>query len=315
MDMMQKDERFMAIEKKIVNWVHQNYPHGYSVDAEEDLDSATINEMLKAKHPNDAFRNMVIDSYLDYESDIYSEIWNELQSDLALDSDEESYMDDMYDECMDVIKENLCINLPFDDYKGQMVCCNLVIDNKDATSDFSYHDCYPAYDAESIHQNLSRNSGMMLMAHLEGYSTKKFRKVYNQYKKAFIREKQNQRKMKALEKKYPFVTSCYNEIGSCTSSMGAFVICFKMTLGDLMNWTEEKTDIHVSKGTSAGLCDFWNGTGGDMEIVLEKDTVIPKENIFALLPDDAWNHTKDGVYTGYSISEIYGMCEHFWDVA
>lgn len=310
-----KEERFAEMEKKILGWINKYYPHGYSLYAEDELDSATINEIVKADHPNQALKDTVIDSFLDCECDVYSDIWNEMVEDLQLTSDEESDLYDMYDDFMNVIRENLPMNFPFDHYRDQLVCCNLVLDNGDSASDFSYHDCYPAYDAESIHQNLSRNSGMMLMAHLEGYSRKQFRKVYNQYKKAFIKEKQNQRKMTALEKKYPFVTSCYNEIGSCLSSMSAFVICFKMKLGDLLNWMEEKTDISVPKGTSAGLCDFWNGTGGDMEIVLEKDTVIPKENIFALLPDDAWNHTEDGVYAGYSITEIYGMCERFWDVA
>ena len=85
---------------------------------------------------------------------------------------------------------------------------------------------------------------MMGMAYLEGYSTKQFRKIYNQYKKAVCSE--NKEKMSALEQKYPFVTSCYNELDGCTTSMSAFVICIKMPLGELLDWNENKSDVRVS---------------------------------------------------------------------
>lgn len=315
MEMMQKDERFVAMENKILGWIRKYYPNGYSLCnyADSELDSATINEILKSDHPNEELRDRVMDSLLDCESDVYSDIWNELVEDLGLTADDENYLYELYDDFMEVLKDNLSMNFPFDQYRSQMVCCNLVLDNGDAKTDFSYHDCYPLYDTENIHRNLSRMSGMMLMAHLEGYSTQKFRKIFNQYKKAVITE--NKAKMTALKKTHPFVTSCYDELDSCTSCMSAFVLCMRMKLGDLLDWNEEKTDIHISSHVGAGLCDFWNGAGGSMEITLEKDAVIPKENIFALLPDDAWNHTKDGIYTGYGITEIYGMCERFWKVA
>ena len=315
MEMMQKDKRFVEMENKILGWIRKYYPNGYSLCdyADSELDSATINEILKSGHPNEEFRDRIMDSFLDCECDVYSDIWNELVEDLGLTADEESYLYDRYDDFMEVLKDNLSMNFPFDQYRSQMVCCNLVLDNGDAASDFSYHDCYPHFRAERFHHNLSRKSGMMGMAHLEGYSTKQFRKIYNQYKKAVMSE--NKEKVSALEQKYPFVTSCYNELDGCTTSMSAFVICFKMTLGELLDWNENKRDVQISHTANAGLCDFWNGTGGNMEVTLEKDTVIPKEKIFALLPDDAWNHTEDGIYTGYGITEIYGMCESFWKVA
>ena len=298
------------MKQMVLNWIQDTYPNGYDVDADydEELDSASINEILKSDHPKEAFADYIVEAYLDRECDVYTDIWNELVDDLDLPSE---LMDSYYDELMEVVKENLSINMPFDHFKGQEVCSNLVVDNGDATTDFSYHDCYPLYNSDGFHHNLSRNSGMMLIAHLQGYSTKKFRKLFNRYKVAVSREETA--KVEALKKAYPFVSSCYEELNGCTTSMTAFVFCIKMTLGELLDFAEEKKDIAIShKVDCVGLCDFWNGAGGYMEVVLEKDMVIPKDKIFALLPDDAWNHTKDGVYTGYGITEIYGMCERAW---
>lgn len=302
-----------SIKEKVMAWISEKYPNGYDVyaDADEELDSASINEILKAQHPKDTLESFVMEAYLDIECDVYTDIWNEMQEDMELTQLEAKYMDDHYDEFMEVIKENLAINLPFDHFREQEVCSNLVLDNGDATTDFSYHDCYPHYESDGFHHNLSRKSGMMLAAHLQGYSTKQFRKIFNRYKVAVSQE--NTALMEEITKAHPFVASCYEELDSCTSSMSAFVICIKLTLGELIDFAEEKKDVKISHTVDCvGLIDFWNGAGGSMEVVLEKDMVVPKDHIFALLPDDAWNRSDDGVYTGYGITEIYGMCESAW---
>lgn len=306
-------ERFEAMKQMIIEGIRKMYPHGYDVyaDCDDVMDSASINKILKSDHPKDALKEWVVEAYLDRGCDVYIEIWNELKNVLTLSFEDKEYMDAHYDEYMEVIRDNLSINLPFSHFNGQEICANLVVDNGDAIKDFSYHDCYPNYASDNIHHNLSRKSGMMLIAHLQGYSTKKFRKIYNRYKVA--RNIGNRNAMEAIKKAYPFVASCYEEVEAATSSMTAFVICIKTRLDELLDFAEKKSDVFISRQVDClGLCDFWSGAGGYLEVVLERHMVIPKENIFAFLPDDAWNHRIDGIYYGYGITEIFGMSERAW---
>jgi len=61
--------------------------------------------------------------------------------------------------------------------------------------------------------------------------------------------------------------------------------------------------ITLSKNTSCGLYDAWNGAGSVLDIQLEKDVVLPVKYIDSAMPDGC---------RGYSISSIYGMCGTFW---
>ena len=315
----ENETMFNNLANRIIAWLKKNYPNGYDIESYDNdtMEIETLNRILSKAHPEsgytpkDAFYEWLWNAYEWTECDTYQDIYNEVQQGLKLTSEEEQYMDDNDENFMEIIKDNLDMNYPEEQYLNQEVNCNIIVDNGDANYDFDKHDCYPFYNSEGEHRNLSRKSGMMLIAHLQGYSTKKFRKIYNLYKKADIAE--NKEKQKQLKRKYPFVTSCYEEIEGTVSSMQAFVLCVKVTIGDLLDWYEKKTDIKITKNVdTSGLYDTWNGGGSYLEVKLEKDMVIPKENIFRFAPDDAWNHREDGLYFGYSISDCYGMDDSAW---
>jgi len=62
-------------------------------------------------------------------------------------------------------------------------------------------------------------------------------------------------------------------------------------------------EIILDKGTSCGLYDPWNGAGSALDIVLEKDVVLPIKYIDSTMPDGC---------RGYSVENIYGMLRSFW---
>lgn len=304
------EPKFLELEERIKKYIKENYPNGYDlyVDYNDTINNDDINQILESKNPEDSFNEWLWEVYTNSDYDIYTDVYDEIQKELKLTPKEIDYMDDCYQEFRDVINENLCINFPEDHYLDQELCCNIIIDNGDQNTDFDYHHCYPHYDAKSTHENLSRMSGMMLLANLQGYSTKKFRKIYNLCKTA------NNTTWKKLKEKYPFVTSCYEEIENSTSSCSALFICVKATLRELIQWHTKKTDIIITpKIDTIGLYNYWAGGGSLLEVKLEKTITIPKDKIFDFLPDESFNTKKGGIYYGYSIEDCYGMCESAWE--
>lgn len=74
------------------------------------------------------------------------------------------------------------IHVPYDDFLDEEICCDIIIDNGDANTDFDAHTISPCYEATVTkdRSNLSRNSGMSLfLERLQDYGIKDFRKIFN----------------------------------------------------------------------------------------------------------------------------------------
>lgn len=293
------------IRNKMEKWIKNHYPHGYDVYREynDNLGQDTILSYLEQKDPMEAFYEDVNEMYGEYNSWIFSDVYNDIENDMT--EEEVRFMEENEEACKDVVYENLDVNFPYDDFLDEKICCDIVIDNGDANTDFNAHTISPCYEADFTknRSNLSRESGMMLIAKLQDYRIKDFRKIFNACRYADTYGKTE--KMKDLNRKYPFITSCYREIKESTGPLTAFVLCVKTTLREVLAWNTEKTDLQISKNIEAcGLYDYWNGAGSNLEIHLEKDIVIPKEKIFRFVPDFYWGN--------YSIEECYGMTSETW---
>lgn len=293
------------IRNKMKKWIKNHYPHGYDVYREynDNLGQDTILSYLEQKDPIEAFYEDVSEMYGEYNFWIFSDVYNDIENDMT--EEEARFMEENEEACKDVVYENLDVNFPYDDFLDEKICCDIVIDNGDANTDFNAHTISPCYEADFTknRSNLSRESGMMLIAKLQDYRIKDFRKIFNACRYADTYEKTE--KMKDLNRKYPFITSCYREIKESTGPLTAFVLCVKTTLREVLAWNTEKTDLRISKNIEAcGLYDYWNGAGSNLEIHLEKDIVIPKEKIFRFVPDFYWGN--------YSIEECYGMTSETW---
>ena len=299
------EDKMEIIENKIEDWIKKNYPDGYTIyrDYNDHLSPDMILECLEQKDPMDAFYEHVSKIYGDYyNSEIVSDVYNDIMNDMT--DEEVRFMEENEEECMTVVYENLDIHVPYDDFLDEEICCDIVIDNGDSNTDFNAHTISPYCEAAVTknRSNLSRESGMMLIAKLQDYSIKDFRKIFNACRYADTYGKTE--KMKDLNWKYPFITSCYREIKGSTGSLTAFVLCVKTTLREILAWNTEKTDIRISKNIeTCGLYDYWYGAGSNLEIHLEKDIVIPKEKVYRFVPDFYWD---------YSIEECYGMTSKAW---
>ena len=118
--------------------------------------------------------------------------------------------------------------------------------------------------------------------------------------------KKNETKNALLDCEYNnsrFLKSLREELLNCTSHMNTLVFLTKMTIRE---WLEilNKDKITIPKNTTCGLVDFWMGTGGLLNIHLEKDITINKENIHQIIPDCC---------KSYSIHSIYGCTDNIWN--
>lgn len=306
---------YKTITQKIDEWISKNYPNGYEIDTDynDELRDDQISKLLDKKHPKEAFYDLINELYIETEYDIYQDLWKEFINDNIFTESQKDFLENNEEVLKDYLRDKLLLNYPYDHYLEQTVNCDIVIDNGDQDAEFCRHDCYPNYIAnDNIHSNLSRESGMMLIANLQGYSNKQFKNIYRQY--ALSRMYDKQAKQKQLEEKYPFITSCYNEIWECPTSQSCFVICINISLEDLINWHENKEDVHIPKDIiCTGLYNYWSGGGSLLEITLEKNIVIPKEKIAYLLPDEAWHTSQhQGILFGYSIQNCYGLEYDAW---
>ena len=119
----------------------------------------------------------------------------------------------------------------------------------------------------------------------------------------------------------PLLRSIYCETLNCGSHMNALVFLVKMTLEEYFTlhdginkerernksyYLSERTGrgyLVLSKDTTCGLYDSWNGSGSVLEIKLEKDVRLPFRCIASA------DH--DGCH-GYGIREIYGCGSDLW---
>lgn len=167
-------------------WIKKYYPHGYDVyrDYNDRLSPDMILNDLEQKNPMKAFYEHINEMYGDYNSWVFTDVYNDMMNDMT--EEEARFMEENEEACMDVVYENLDIHFPYDDFLDEKICCNIVIDNGDANTDFDAHAISPCYEAALTKKrsNLSRRSGMMLIAKLQDYRIKDFRKIFNACRQA-----------------------------------------------------------------------------------------------------------------------------------
>lgn len=251
----------------------------------------------------DAFYEHVSKIYGDYyNSEIVSDVYNDIVNDMT--DEEARFMEENEEECMTVVYENLDIHVPYDDFLDEEICCDIIIDNRDANTDFDAHTISPCYEATVTkdRSNLSRNSGMALFAKLQDYGIKDFRKIFNACRYADTYGKTE--KMKDLNRKYPFITSCYREIKENVGPHTAFVFCVKTTLREILAWNTKKQISGFQKISKPAVYMTIGTVQGQIWRFIWKKTLSPpKEKVFRFVPD---------FYYNYSIKYCYGMTSEVW---
>ena len=186
-----------------------------------------------------------------------------------------------------MVTENLWYKPDYDHYLNQKVCIDIFVDSGDYNYDLGVNQVYPHYNGD-VEEPIKDECCLVWLAKTQGYTKEELEK--NLYKDEKFTNK--------------FFESVYDELNNCTSHMNCLVFLKRMTLREYLEMMDSKKQVHISKDTRCGLFDNWSGAGGLLDIHLEKDINIPRENIHEI--------TDDGQFR-YNIHEVYGVDDSFWE--
>ena len=258
--------------------------------ARHDEISSTYMEAFKDElynwfNPNDNYRGV--------EEDV-----KDMCKDVGIDTDEIDEED--YRTVWDLVAENLWYKPDYDHYLNQKVCIDIFIDAGDYNYDLGCNQVYPHYDGRK-EEPIADEFCLYWLTKTQGYTKEELEK--NLYNDENLTNK-------FFEGVYDenftnkFFESVYDELNNCTSHMNSLVFLKRMTLREYLNMMDSKEPVHINKDTRCGLFDKWSGAGGLLDIHLEKDIDIPRENIHEI--------TDDGQFR-YNIHEVYGVDDSFWE--
>ena len=221
-------------------------------------------------------------------NDNYSGIEEDVKSmcqEVGFDIDELNEED--YRMVWDLVTDNIWYKPDYEHYLNQKVCIDIFVDSGDYNYDLGVNQVYPHYNGD-VEEPIKDECCLVWLAKTQGYTKEELEKnLYNDEK--FTNK---------------FFESVYDELNNCTSHMNCLVFLKRMTLREYLEMMDSKKPVHISKDTRCGLFDNWSGAGGLLDIHLEKDIDIPRENIHEI--------TDDGQFR-YNIHEVYGVDDSFWE--
>ena len=269
-------------------------------DYRDELDDQSLKKLCNAENPREQFYEWLDEAYLeciwDYEDQVIKEVLKDEDfAEIASKLDE--------DEVRDHLRDMFYVKLPEEHYLNQDILVDILVDTGDANYDYTLNNFTPHYDA-CDNEPISEESSLLWLARQQGYTK-------TQLKQA-MRERPSEKN---------FMRSLYDEINNACTHMNTLTFMVKMTLEEYFTLTDaiiqerEKNESYSLKGrkgrgwilldksTTTGLYDPWNGSGGCLEIHLDKDVRLPIRCIETAKHDGC---------RGYSIREIYCCCTSLW---
>lgn len=287
-------------------------------DYRDTIDPETVQEILSQGNPKDTFYDKILEGYGDIDFDYRREVESDVIEYI------EKHNPDFFDEVdEDIIKEyvqeNVYFEYPYEHFLKQEFCVNIMVDTGDLNYDYALNCIYPYYEAYD-NENVSDNASIIWLAKQQGYAKEELLSAMSDLKSDY------------KSKEITFLQSVYNELLNSASSMNCLHFLVKLSLEEIFELQERlKEDkkklkegcgeygylnpenrlgtdsIKIDKSVICGLVDTWNGGGSLLEIQLEKDVILPLKFIDDIVIDGKRNTSR-----GYSIHNIYGVCDDLW---
>lgn len=272
------------LQEKLAEWLQKEYPDGIEIyaDYRDEMQPKTAQIILDSEDPFVKLEELLWEWYDEVE---YAERENVLAKFLEKQNIEDKD-DTIREELLDVLYD-LEIKYPEDHYLNQKFDVDIFLDTGDVNYDLAVNEIYPHYNSrrEERIQDIKEENCLLWLARKQGYNKRQF---YNYFYKDQLPD----------GKKSPLLSSMYQELYNCTSHMNQLCIFKKMTLKELIELKENKESLKITKDYTLGLVDTWCGAGGLLDIELEKDFILPKENIQSIEIDDT--------VQCYGVKSIYG---------
>lgn len=296
---MAQDKLTKEVEKivKGLDMVYQD-KNGYYFNLYADrYDFANFDVYLKELFEDNTFKSKddvyttineyIYEMYEEYESDMYSELCEAVLASLDEEFFAEEYSND-YDYLREIVQDMVYANYDdiFSKAYATTINCFVALTNTNEEMNYDFRDT-DLYNFKN-----------------EGYN--EFAKLYNSNK--FLCKSQGY-KLKELydvmyndkDTKSKFIISLADEYANASYG-GCFVFLFDLGVEDFINIKFNKPKLMVSKGTLCGIFDWFNGSGGPLEVELEKEIAIPS-GVYELYADGE---------IGYDIDGTYGLTPSAW---
>lgn len=271
------------LKKKLVEWLRKEYPKGIEIyaDYRDEMQPETAKIILDSEDPLVKLEELLWEWYDEVE-------YEERKYVLAKFIEEQNIEDEnntIREELLEVLYD-LEIKYPEEHFLNQKFDVDIFLNTGDVNYDLAVNEIYPHYNSrgEEKIQDIKEENCLLWLARKQGYNKRQF---YNYFYKDQLPN----------GKKSPLLKSMYNELYNCTSHMNQLTIFKKMTLKELIELKESKEPLNITKDYTLGLVDTWSGAGGLLEIELEKDFKLPRQNIQCITIDDTIK---------YGVKSIYG---------
>ena len=289
-----------ALDRVCFRDEHDNFYTEIYADYRDELEDQALKKLCNAENPRWAFYDWLDEAYQecvwDYEDQVIKEaLKDEDFAEIASKLDE--------DEVRDYLRDMFYVKLPEEHYLNQDILVDILVDTGDLNYDYTLNNFGPHYNARE-NEPIPEESSLLWLARQQGYTK-------TQLKQA-MRERPAERN---------FMRSVYEEICNTTTHMNTLTFMVKMTLEEYFMLTDaiirEREEnksyslngrkgrgwILLDKSTTTGLYDPWNGSGGCLEIKLDKDVRLPIRCIETAKHDGC---------RGYSIREICYCSTCLW---
>lgn len=295
------------LEEKIKEFLDNNYrwlkkdKNGYYIweydkcEYDDRLTENDIKKILEGKtkeEREDIFCELLYeDCFLDFENNVMSDIANNFRS-------EYNYFQH------DTEIQDILVNLmyfSYDTYLKDEYNVNIIID-------FDKQDYNTEFSNSSNLENC-KNNNLYTLLKKQGYSKKDYEnnlKFLKDNKNEIERDKFGNYDYKKIEELggNKFLTSVKEEINNnYYDNLTGLVVLKKMSLEDLINLDK----ITINAKNDIGLFNWCYGSGSLLEIQLEKDFVLDRENDIYYIQVEGSKQD-----FGYSVNEVFGLVGSCW---
>lgn len=306
-----KRERAMAqIEPMIRKEIETRYPwlkpqkdgtfvHEMFAERDDFLEPDSIQNFCSKDDPHQAF-----DEYLER---IYADVRMNEQEDIVqsvVTSLEDSHLcENIEDMIRDLLQEIFFWNPPAGHFLEQEVCVSIQVDTGTGHRDF-----YEILNDGT----LAPQAGLLWLSKQQGYSEAELRTVLSAWGDNTTESR--------------FLRSVKREIEKATYNNNVLTFLVRMTVGQLLDLASavklqnrngkfydatlipDCGTITLDAKTQCGLYNPWNGSGGPIDVELEKDVVIP----IAYIHDLVLEYNSHRVGGPYLMMESFGMSGSAW---
>lgn len=327
---IKKSDHYLTYDEKSDCFCGEIY-----ADYRDEFLDENMAKILNSDFPQERFYEIMFDSYFDYEwelkADVIQFVINELEDneemgyisfekychENGLSNDSIKAQKEWQLHCTEIAEliqeycdKNIHFNYPYEHFLNQEVCIDILVDTGDLNFDYTLNSMYPHYNS-SKEEDIDEKASLVWLASTQGYDKEQLEKALKE----------------ELYSNSKFLKSTREEILNASTYMNCLTFLVRMTLEDAIklqerikedkklksesgSWYDPEnrlgTDfITIDKRVECGLFDTWNGGGGCLEIILEKDIQLPLKYIDSIEVDKS--NTR-----GYGVADTYGLDSSPW---